>query len=174
MAFTFNALPFRQQWKPTWQSSVEHKPNASIPTYDLKLVQKLSFHFTGMFLCFEFFKMNYSWMNYISNLRGFLNPSVFKIYLKIVILFSKLHWQCLTLLHVISLVAYWLVSGSLIAVILPLLLWLLPVDKSIELIALTTSPWCQQISVDYIHSLCEKIHKRPPVNKLMIYSSLVL
>lgn len=54
---------------------------------------------------------------------------------------------------VLSLVAYWLVSVSLTAVLLPLWPWLLPVDKCIELIALAESS-CRypdvQISMDYI------------------------
>lgn len=79
---------------------------------------------------------------------------------------------------VLSLVAYWLVSVSLIAVLLPLWPWLLPVDKCIELIALAESS-CRypdvQISMDYISFFKKKnVLTCPSGNKQMIYNSPVL
>lgn len=69
---------------------------------------------------------------------------------------------------VLSLVAYWLVSVSLIAVLLPLWPWLLPVDKCIELIALAESS-CRypdvQISMDYIRFSKKKMFVSVPQAK---------
>lgn len=71
-------------------SSVERKPDASKLTHDLNSAET--------FILFYCNVLNVSaWIS---------DPSIFGNSLKIVILFIKLHWQCLTLLHVISLVAY--------------------------------------------------------------------
>lgn len=76
--------------------------------------------------------------------------AILRYLLKIVIRFW---WQTLSNFTPLSLVAYWLFSVSLIANLLPLRPWLLPVDKCIELIALAESS-CRypgvQISMDYI------------------------